>query len=623
MSIQVRKATLLFLLFFISTAPWLAAQDKQQMQAEVDSLNALFNQTYTVDLVKAEQLATKALDLSVQSGYKFGEAGARSNFCAYYLKKDDFTKAIESGLAAIKIYDTEEKLKNTFEYGNTYIRLAKSFYMVNDDNRTKAYCRQAIVIAERIHDQHLLALGYEHLGNIYSIALQVDSALYYYNRAKKDFIRTNYTSGLANVATNTGAMYSDKGDHQDAINYFREALAVYQNNNLNAALTTGHYNMGFTYHLLKSYEKALQHTDSAEYYAKEFKRANSLLKAYMLKAQIYGGMGNVDSSASYYEKTIALKDSIQNDTYKKELATLQTQSDVYKKETENKLLTKDKRIAVLYRNLAVAGIVGLVITLGFLLLNQRLRIQRRVKNRLEEEVALRTQEIFRQKETIFHTNLSLKLALNGAKFDSQFAVNALNTVQHLVLQQKPVEAQNHLAKLSLLMQYVLEKSPLDRVPLVEELQMVESYIQLEQLRLHQRFNYNITMHAGEHTTIPALLLHPYVEDAVINSIEPASGDHLQLNLQLIASGDVLTIIIEDNGIKRGKGKQVKQHMQGFKVGQERLDLLTQLTHKSHLVVVDDLPLATGSSGGTKVLLEIPLESQPTAAKLKLQDEEEV
>jgi tetratricopeptide (TPR) repeat protein len=621
MSNQVRKASLLLVLLFTTAASGVVAQERET-QAEVDSLNAQFNETYTVDLVKAEQLANKALDLSIRTGYTFGEANSRSNFCAYYLKKDDFTKAIESGLAAIKIYDTQEKFKNTFEYGNTYIRLAKSFYMVNDDNRNKAYCFQAIAIAERIHDQHLLALGYEHLGNIFSIALQVDSALYYYNRAKKDFIRTNYISGLANVATNTGAMYSDKGDHQEAIKYFREALTVYQNNNLKAALTTGHYNMGFTYHLLKAYDKALQHTDSAEYYAKEFKRTNSLLKAYLLKAQIYGGMGNVDSSAAYYEKTIAFKDSIQNDTYKKELANLQTQSDVYKKETENQLLLKDKRIAILYRNLAIAAIIGLVIALGFLLLNQRLRIQRRVKNQLEEEVALRTQEIFRQKETIFHTNLRLKLALNGAQFDSQFVSNALNTIQQGGLQDKTLEAQYLLGRLAQLMHYVLEKSPLDQVPLAEELKMLEYYIELEQLRLANRFQYNISINADTQTLVPALLIQPYVEDAIIHSLEPALSDNLHLNLQFNIVGNVLTIIVEDNGLKRGKDKQPKQQMQGFKVGQERLDLLTQLTHKNHLAVIDDLTATSGSNAGTRVILQIPLETEPAITNLELQDDED-
>ncbi|RYZ81337.1 MAG: hypothetical protein EOO68_35985, partial [Moraxellaceae bacterium] len=151
-------------------------------------------------------------------------------------------------------------------------------------------------------------------------------------------------------------MYSDKMDNAEALKYFREALSIYQKNGIKSSLTTGHYNIGFTYYMLKSYNEALFYADSSAYYAQQFKRPNSLIKSFMLLAQIYQGLDNVDSSAAYYEKTIALKDSTQNDMYKKELASLQTQSDVYKTATANELLSKDNRIAVLYRNLAIAGI---------------------------------------------------------------------------------------------------------------------------------------------------------------------------------------------------------------------------------------------------------------------------
>mgnify|MGYP003575241887 CR=1 FL=1 len=620
MSNQIRQAGFLLILTFTLFQPWLAAQNSPSVKKEVDSLNKLFNEVFSTDLAKAEKLAAKALELSVQSGYAFGEATARSNQSASLLKREGHTKSIEAGFAALKIFDKEEKFKNTFEYGITFIRMAKSFHMEKDSIRSKAYTYQAIAVAERIHDQHLLALGHEHLGNIFSNTTLVDSTLHYYNLAKKEFTRTNYIPGLANVANNTGAMYSDLGNHTEAIKYFREALSIYQKNKVSASFTTGFYNMGFTYYSLKSYSNALHYIDSADYYAEKFKRPTSLLKAYLLKAELYRHLGNVDSSALYYEKSIALKDSIQSDTYTKELAALQTQSDVYKKETENQLLSKDKRIAVLYRNLAIAGIVALVVILGFILLNQRLRIQRRVKNQLEEEVTLRTQEIFHQKETIFHTNLRLKLALNGAKFDSHFAVNVLNAIQQEILQQDSLEAQVHLAKLAHLMQYMLEKSPLERVPLHEEVQMIEQYIQLEQLRLNHRFNYSIDILADKQLTIPALLLQPYVENAIQNGLVPATGEDLHLQLQITASDDVFTIVITDNGADRRKEKSHNQNPLANTVGQERLDLLTHLTHKNHLASIEHVSHTNGRSAGTRIVLQIPIEAQPVAPELELTKE---
>jgi tetratricopeptide (TPR) repeat protein len=614
------KTAPLLLGVFALLAQRSAAQNSQGGKAKVDSLNKVFNTVFTVDLPKAEKLAAEALTLSVKSGYTFGEATARANQAAVLLKTEGHTKAIQAGFAALKLYDKNERYKNTFEYGNTLIVLAKSFHMEKDHIRNRAYAYQALGVAEKIKDRHLLALGHEHLGNYFSVVDKIDSAIYYYNKAKKEFTRTNYYTGLANIANNLGALYSDIKKHQEAITHFREAVAIYQQNNLTSSLTTGHFNIGFTYYSLKAYNKVLPYADSAQYYAIQAKRPNSLLNSYLLKAATYQALKNVDSCANYYEMAIAIKDSIRNDSYKKELAALQTQSDIYKKETENQLLVKDNRITQLHRNLALAGVLTLVVVLTFLLLNQRLRIQRRVKNKLEEEVVLRTREIFQQKETIFHTNLRLKLALNGATFDSQFAVNILNTIQEDVLKRPALETQVHLAKLSQLVQYVLEKSPLERVYLSEELQMAELYIQLEQLRLHNHFDYSLINNADEATTIPATLLQPFIENAILQGLTPAKGEKLHLAIEAKTQEGMLTISITDNGIDRSKEKLNKYNPRGSKIGHERLDLLTHLTHKNHLVMFEDL--SANNSQGTRIVLQIPLEGKLVIQDLELMEENE-
>jgi tetratricopeptide (TPR) repeat protein len=616
MSLSIRKAGLLLCLVVIHFQPWLSAQSNHSVQAQVDSLNKVFNEIINKDIAKAEKLTAEALDLSIKAGYVFGEATTRSNLSALYLKKENNTKAIEAGFAALKIYDRDEKYKNTFEYGNTLIRLSKSFFMETDYDRSKVYGRQAIALGEKIQDERVVALANEQLGNNFAANLQVDSALHYYNKAKTIFSKLNQTHNLANIANNTGAMFSRKRINQEALKYFTEAMTIYRNSNSTPSFAIGHFNLAFTHKLLKSYDKTLQHLDSAELYAKRFNRQGTLADVYLVKAETYQSVGNLDSCANYYQKTLAFKDSLYNDTYKKELASLQTQSDVYKKETENQLLSKDKRIAELYRNLALAGIIGLAIILGFLLLNQRLRIQRRVKNQLEEEVALRTQEIFRQKETIFQTNLQMKLALNGAKFDSTLAVHVLNAIQKVITKHPPQEAQVHLAKLTQLMQYILEKSPLERIPLNEELEMLERYIQLEQLRLDHKFDYQIRVNANSQTTIPSLLLHPYVEQAIEHGLALAPNENLQLNIVIEAIDDQLKIAITDNGLRRIKGKSDRNQTSESRINRERLDLLTHLTHKNHVEIIEEVATEKGGTG-TKVTIHIPLVTRPITKDLQL------
>jgi tetratricopeptide (TPR) repeat protein len=619
MRIQFRKAILLLAVIVTALNNNLFAQSKQEKQAHVDSLNAVFNDLQQTDFKKAEELTNEALKLSIESGYLFGEANARTNLSVVHYRKGNYTKAIEQCFEAIKIYDKEESLKNTSNYGLVFLKLASTLHTANDYSRSIAYAHNAVAIAKRLNDNKLLALAYEELGNNNNSLQRFDSALLYYRQAKNTYYQINAFVNIADIENNTGIIYFYKGDFKEAIAHYSEALSLNRKYDRHFSSINGLYNIAEAYYMLKSYSISLNYSDSAQFYAQQLNALGNLLDIYLLKAKTYQSTGNLDSATRYYENTIALKDSIYNDNYKKELAALQTQSDVYKKETENKLLAKNKRIAVLYRNLAIAGIVGLIVVLAFLLVTQRLRIHRRVKDKLEEEVALRTKEIFRQKETIFHTNLRLKLALNGAKFDSRFVFNAFNTIQQLVLQQKTKEAQSHLVQLSKLIQYVLEKSSLDRVPLQEELQMVESYIQLEQLRLNYCFDYKLTVNAGEQNTIPALLIQSFVENAILNGIAQTSEGNSQLLLQIEASNDTLNVVIVDTGINRKKERRNRHNLPGSQLGKERLDLLTHLTHKNHLAIVEEWENENGNSG-TKVTLQIPLSGQAISPEEELVNE---
>ena len=602
---------LIFLSFLCYYPTTLSAQTKQELHVEVDTLNARFNRLYTTDYQKADSIINKALEIAVKSGYEKGEALSRMYLGVFHVHRGNNKEGIAQYFTALKIYEKDEKL-NSLQCASLYYKLANAFAFEMDYKRSEEYCRKAIAIADKYQYDGIQGWAYTTLAEIYISTNKTDSVLYYLKAAEVIFTKRQNWTLLASIQNNYVAYYYNKGNFNKALDHELRALEMAKKGD-EYTLDLYYLNAGEILRLLGRPQQAIYYLDSAHQHANLHKHDDLSIKIYIEKAKSYAKLNQLDSSIYYYEQTLSLKDSIYNDTYKKELAKVQTELDLYKHETENQLLLKDKRIAVQYRNLAIAGIILMIVLLAFILARQRLRIQRRIKNRLEEEVALRTKEIFHQKETIFHTNLQLKLALNGAKFDSHFVFNVLNAIQHVVLQQKPFEAQDYLAKLSRLMRYVLEKSPLNRVPLSEEVEMIERYIQLEQLRLDHHFEYSIEIDtAAKETTIPALLLQPYVENAILHGLAPATGPNLHLKLQIEVSNDLLTIQIWDNGIGRKKAKRQDHHSLGNKIGQERLDILTHLTHKNHLVFIEDLENADGSSAGTRVRLQLPIVVLPSA-----------
>lgn len=105
-----------------------------------------------------------------------------------------------------------------------------------------------------------------------------------------------------------------------------------------------------------------------------------------------------------------------------------------------------------------------------------------------------------------------------AQLQPHFLFNALNTVS--VLMREDVDAADGvLVRLSALLRKTLDSSAKHEVPLREELELVEAYLDIERVRFSDRLDYRIDV-AGEllDARVPPLILQPLVENAVRHGI---------------------------------------------------------------------------------------------------------
>ena len=130
-----------------------------------------------------------------------------------------------------------------------------------------------------------------------------------------------------------------------------------------------------------------------------------------------------------------------------------------------------------------------------------------------------------------------------------FLFNTLNTISGLI-RSDPDGADKMIDRLGDLLRMTLHKSSIQEVPLKEELDVLEKYVEIEQTRFGNRLN--IQMHIPSdtlHAQVPSLLLQPLVENAIRHGIAPnarpgwiavhASRDDGELVLQIRDSGDGL------------------------------------------------------------------------------------
>ncbi|MCC6459862.1 MAG: histidine kinase [Saprospiraceae bacterium] len=211
-----------------------------------------------------------------------------------------------------------------------------------------------------------------------------------------------------------------------------------------------------------------------------------------------------------------------------------------------------------------------------------------------------------------------------AQMNPHFIFNALNTIEALIVEEKPDAASALLQKFSKLMRLVLENSRQPRVSLALELQALELYIQLEAIRMDGRFRYQIDLSPELEPTrcqVPPMILQPYVENAVLHGLRHLREREGLLLVRIDAvelpdgaeTAQALRCCIEDNGIGRPASAHINQRTQiggkkqslGTQITAERIDLLNAAGRQDYRVTIEDRDEEKES--GTRVTLLLPLE----------------
>ncbi|MDY8137861.1 histidine kinase [Aquimarina sp. 2201CG5-10] len=211
--------------------------------------------------------------------------------------------------------------------------------------------------------------------------------------------------------------------------------------------------------------------------------------------------------------------------------------------------------------------------------------------------------------------VSLKLENLRSQMNPHFIFNALNSIQeYIILNQKNL-ASDYLGKFSDLIRTYLNHSNQGKITLQEEIDCLEMYLELEELRFEDKLSYHITL-AEEiqpnHIEIPTMLVQPYAENALKHGLLPREGNGiLSINFKYATDDGVIICTIEDNGVGREKSREInhlktKLHTSfATKATQDRLDLYNYDKKEQIRVSIEDLFDDQNNPSGTRVTLFIP------------------
>jgi hypothetical protein len=188
-----------------------------------------------------------------------------------------------------------------------------------------------------------------------------------------------------------------------------------------------------------------------------------------------------------------------------------------------------------------------------------------------------------------------QLAALRAQLHPHFLFNALHTVVQLI-PIEPARAAAAAEQLGQLLRRAVEETR-DLVPLAEEVEFVERYLELERIRFGDRLRVRIEVRDGAAAAaVPAFAVQTLVENAVRHGAAPRV-EPTDIVLQARLSGAELTIVVGDTGAGATPAQLTQTDGTGLKRLRERLAVLYGTRAR--------LEAAAGTGGGFAATLVLP------------------
>jgi signal transduction histidine kinase len=191
------------------------------------------------------------------------------------------------------------------------------------------------------------------------------------------------------------------------------------------------------------------------------------------------------------------------------------------------------------------------------------------------------------------------------QMEPHFLFNTLNAVTTLVELGRNAEASETLAHLNTILRKTLQRNTPEKIPFAQELQVVESYLAIQQVRFADRLHVKIeTTPDALEGLVPCFLLQPIIENAIRHGISHLECDGL-LETSVERVGDKLRLRVKDNGpgLNGSQSNGHKGHGIGIRNTRERLSYFYPDAY--------DFAVVAPETGGYEVTIQIPYERQTT------------
>lgn len=326
------------LTLFILISAITNANDENGKKREIDSRNHQAWSNFEEDLKKAYQQAYWCYLESSKINYVYGLTRSNLTLGLVALQTGDIKLALEKTLVA-KNSSSEDSVKAVI-----HNQLGRIYLQLSNYKDAKINLTSAMKINTLLNLKKNLQGNYINYGTYMNEMMEIDSAIFYYNKSYDLAKELQDTTGIIASLNNLGYVNAMLGNVDKEQSYYRKILSMTAPKSIQSAKIYG--NLAASFFQIGELKTAMRYSDSSLIVAKEIQYIRGLKSVYDLQAKIEEKLGNFKAALASKKQSSAFSQQLINESTHQKVTQIQL-SNEFEHQLKLDSLKKAKEVAVL------------------------------------------------------------------------------------------------------------------------------------------------------------------------------------------------------------------------------------------------------------------------------------
>jgi tetratricopeptide (TPR) repeat protein len=537
---------------------------------------------YSNEYDKSLNYYKQANDVFTDIDYKRGIGVNYSTMSVYYNRIGQDDIALELALKSLELL---EKHGKGIDITSPLTTLGILYMRQGNYDRAKSYIQQAL---KAVPDSNKAANLLNNLGLIHIKKNDYRGAITYFERTLSSDSITGNLGGMSSTYTNLAVCYKNLHQYDTAMFYNLLSLKIDYQLSSKRGVAASMNNIGAVLLLKEDYQSAKDTFLKGLKITRELddKGITSDLLANLSDAFV--GLNQYDSALHYYKDYKALGDSLFN---KERLSKIQKMEEDFENDRQtHKIALLDAKLRRKKQQNYFIIALGLALLTILLIVYSRFRTKQKLRMQMQK---------MEYEQKMMHLQMN-----------PHFVFNALASISSYIGLREKDKAIRYLSKFAKLIRARLQQGREGVICLQDEIQNLKNYLDLEQIRLENPFEYSIEVSKDVNplTEVPPTLIQPFLENAILHGFAHENVNYGLSVYVYLENGKVLAKI-RDNGIGRTESEKKKNNSKTLheslstKIIQEYFTA-TRRYGKGLSFRIKDLNTEADGQTGTEVIIEL-------------------